>query len=77
MEAMTLTKRAIKDLMAQGYFSPTPHHQKGIKDLWLIEMQKRGWDIGTTGDGNDYDLACKESLRVARYKYKISVIFQI
>lgn len=77
MEAMTLTKRAIKDLMAQGYFSHTPHHQKGIKDLWLIEMQERVWDIGTTGDGNDYDLACKESLRYARIKYEILVIFQI
>ena len=58
MEAMTLTQRSINDLMAQGYFSEIPLYEQGLlKDLWIDEMKNRGWDIGVTGDGNDYDLA--------------------
>ena len=30
MEAMTLTQRAINDLMAQGYFSEIPLYEQGL-----------------------------------------------
>jgi hypothetical protein len=71
MEAMTLTQRAINDLMAQGYFSEIPGCLQlgSLKDLWIDEMKNRGWDIGVTGDGNDYDLACQESLEQARIRF--------
>ncbi len=70
MEAMTLTQRAINDLMAQGYFSEIPLHEQGLlKELWIDEMKNRGWDIGVTGDGNEYDLACQESLEQAQSKF--------
>ena len=50
--------------------SPTPRGWgSSLKDLWIDEMKNRGWDIGVTGDGNDYDLACQESLEQARIRF--------